>query len=92
MRTLGTALHEHASPDHRRMRERYRAGSSLGVHQLPAVTQPVPFPYYHTLTLMLSLNLLLIGYAMIEFETVRHRPNLASVASFPPALAIAPYI
>ena len=38
------------------------------------MTQPIPFPYYHTLTLMLSLNLLLIAYSMIEFETVMTIP------------------
>jgi len=36
--------------------------------------QPVPFPYYHTLTLMLSLNLLLMAYAMIEFNSVMTIP------------------
>jgi predicted membrane chloride channel (bestrophin family) len=34
------------------------------------MTQPVPFPYYHTLTLMLSLNLLMVSYSLIEFETI----------------------
>jgi len=38
------------------------------------MTQPIPFPYYHTLTLMLSLNMLLIAYSMIEFETVMTVP------------------
>jgi len=38
------------------------------------MTQPIPFPYYHTLTLMLSLNLLLIAYSMIEFETIMTIP------------------
>jgi len=38
------------------------------------MTQPVPFPYYHTLTLMLSLNLLLIAYSLIEFETIMTVP------------------
>merc|ERR1719446_1940187 len=33
------------------------------------MTQPIPFPYFHTLTLMLSLNLLVCGYSMIEFGT-----------------------
>lgn len=39
-----------------------------------SMTQPIPFPYYHTLTLMLSLNLLLIAYSMIEFETIMTIP------------------
>ena len=30
--------------------------------------------YYHTLTLMLSLNLLLVACAMIEFETIMNPP------------------
>lgn len=34
------------------------------------MTQPIPFPYFNMLTLMLSLNLLVIAYSMIEFETV----------------------
>jgi len=38
------------------------------------MTQPIPFPYFHTLTLMLSLNLLMCGYAMIEFSTVMTIP------------------
>ena len=38
------------------------------------MTQPVPFPYYHTLTLMLSLNLLLIAYSLVEFESVMTIP------------------
>jgi hypothetical protein len=38
------------------------------------MTQPIPFPYYHTLTLMLSLNLLLMAYSMIEFETIMSVP------------------
>merc|ERR1719197_1047983 len=39
------------------------------------MTQPVPFPYYHTLTLMLSLNLLIISYSMIEFSTIMSIPT-----------------
>jgi len=38
------------------------------------LSQPVPFPYYHTLTLMLSLNLFLMAYSMIEFETIMTIP------------------
>lgn len=34
------------------------------------ITQPIPFPYYHTLTLMLSLTLLLMAYALVQFETM----------------------
>jgi len=66
----------------------YKAqGTALGPFQAQALalrgncadvvnmmTQPVPFPYFHTLTLMLSLNLVLCGYAMIEFETVMSIP------------------
>jgi len=42
--------------------------------------QPVPFPYYHTLTLMLSLNLFLMAYSMIEFETVMTIPCFFVIA------------
>ena len=38
------------------------------------IAQPIPFPYYHTLTLMLSLNLLLLSYALVYFETVMTFP------------------
>jgi len=34
------------------------------------VNAPVPFPYFHTVNLMLVLNLLLCAYALIDFETV----------------------
>lgn len=37
--------------------------------------QPVPFPMYHTLMLMMSTNLLVMAYAMIEANTLMSIPT-----------------
>jgi len=37
--------------------------------------QPVPFPMYHTLMLMMSVNLLVMAYAMIEANTIMSVPT-----------------
>ena len=37
--------------------------------------QPVPFPMYHTLMLMMSVNLLITSYAMIEASTIMSVPT-----------------
>ena len=39
------------------------------------LAQPVPFPYYWTLNLMLAVNLLLIAYAMIGAATLMSIPT-----------------
>lgn len=36
--------------------------------------QPVPFPMYHTLMMMLNVNLLVVAYALIESNTVMSIP------------------
>ena len=33
------------------------------------LAQPVPFPYFHVVTFMLSINLVLVAYALVFFET-----------------------
>ena len=76
------AISEHLAADSQKA-----AGAALGPFQAQALalrgncadivntmTQPIPFPYFHTLTLMLSLNLLMCGYSMIEFGTVMTIP------------------
>ena len=37
--------------------------------------QPVPFPMYHTLMMMMSVNLLVMAYAMIEASTIMSIPT-----------------
>ena len=37
--------------------------------------QPVPFPMYHTLMLMMSVNLVVLSYAMIEANTIMSVPT-----------------
>ena len=76
-----------AIADHLAADTQKTAGAALGPFQaqalalrgncadiVNAMTQPIPFPYFHTLTLMLSLNLVMCGYAMIEFGTVMTIP------------------
>jgi len=36
--------------------------------------QPVPFPMYHTLMLMMSVNLLVVSYALVEASTIMSVP------------------
>ena len=33
------------------------------------LAQPVPFPYFHVVTFMLSVNLVLVAYALVFFDT-----------------------
>jgi len=35
-----------------------------------SLAQPVPFPYYHIVSLMLNVNLVMVGYALISFDTL----------------------
>jgi len=59
------------------------AGAAMGPFQAQAfalreqcsgiinsLSQPVPFPYFHILSLMLSVNLGLLAYALVSWETV----------------------
>jgi len=48
-----------------------QAGSNIS----NLLKQPVPFPMYHTLMLMMSVNLLVMAYAMIEANTIMSIPT-----------------
>ena len=45
-----------------------------------ALAQPVPFPYYHTVSLMLSVNLVLIAWSLTEFSTIMTIPAYFVIA------------
>ena len=42
--------------------------------------QPVPFPMYHTLMMMMSVNLLVMAYAMIESSTIMSIPTFFMIS------------
>ena len=70
-------VNEHLASDAKRA-----AGAGIGPFQAQAfalrqdcsdvvntLAQPVPFPYFHVVTFMLSINLVLVAYALVFFET-----------------------
>ena len=70
-------VNEHLASDAKRA-----AGAGIGPFQAQAfalrqdcsdvvntLAQPVPFPYFHVVTFMLSINLVLVAYALIFFNT-----------------------
>jgi len=38
------------------------------------LAQPVPFPYFHAITFMLSINLVIVAYALIFYESIMTVP------------------
>ena len=71
-----------ANPENKRA-----AGAAVGPFQAQAfalrqhcsdmvntLAQPVPFPYFHAVTFMLSINLIIVAYALIFFDTYMSVP------------------
>ena len=61
--------------------------SSFCVPTRSPCTQPVPFPYFHVLTILMLLNLLLLSYALVTYFFSWCAPGVLSHAS----LSTTPY-